>query len=63
MARSVVALARALGKHVVAEGVETDDQHRHLLDLGCDELQGYLFARPLPAAEVAPWLQRQALAA
>jgi diguanylate cyclase (GGDEF)-like protein len=63
VARSVVALARALGKHVVAEGVETDDQHRHLLDLGCDELQGYLFARPLPAAEVAPWLQRQAATA
>ncbi|MCA0241423.1 MAG: EAL domain-containing protein [Proteobacteria bacterium] len=57
VARSVVALARALGKHVVAEGVETPEQLRRLLALGCDELQGYLIARPLPAEALAPWLQ------
>ncbi len=48
--RSIVALARALGKRVVAEGVETPEQERHLLVLGCDEFQGYLYARPLPPA-------------
>ncbi len=46
--RSVIALARALGKRVVAEGVETPAQERHLLAVGCDEFQGYLYTRPLP---------------
>ena len=62
VARSIVALARALGKHVVAEGVETEAQQAHLLTLGCDELQGYLFARPLPAAALAGWMQPAPLA-
>ncbi|MBL8344336.1 MAG: EAL domain-containing protein [Rubrivivax sp.] len=48
--RSIIALARALGKRVVAEGVETAEQERQLLALGCDEFQGYLYARPLPPA-------------
>jgi diguanylate cyclase (GGDEF)-like protein/PAS domain S-box-containing protein len=50
---SVVALARALGKTVIAEGVETDEQARVLLELGCDVLQGYLLARPMAAAAAA----------
>jgi EAL domain-containing protein (putative c-di-GMP-specific phosphodiesterase class I) len=50
---SVVALARALGKKVIAEGVETEDQARILLELGCDVLQGYLLARPMTAAAAA----------
>lgn len=57
VARSIVALARALGKHVVAEGVETEAQRQHLLGLGSDELQGYLFSRPLPALALVDWLQ------
>ncbi len=53
MARSIVALAKALNKRVVAEGVETVAQRDHLLRLGADELQGYLYGRPLaPAALV-----------
>ena len=47
MARSIVALAKALRKRVVAEGVETRSQRDHLLRLDCDELQGYLYAQPL----------------
>ena len=51
--RSVMLLARELGKHVVAEGIETEVQRDRLVALGCDEFQGYLFARPLPAEALA----------
>ena len=46
--RSIVHLAHTLDKTVVCEGVETPVQAAALLDSGCDELQGYLFARPMP---------------
>ena len=57
IARTIVALAGALGLRVVAEGVETEAQAGRLRDLGCHELQGYLFARPLPAPELAAFVQ------
>jgi EAL domain-containing protein (putative c-di-GMP-specific phosphodiesterase class I) len=47
---AVVNMARALALRVVAEGVETEEQLSILRDLGCDEHQGYLFSKPLPAA-------------
>jgi diguanylate cyclase len=47
--RSVIVLAKALGKRVVAEGIETAAQREALLALGCDEGQGWLFAAPMPA--------------
>ena len=46
---AVVKLAQALGLKVVAEGVETEAQHEILRSLGCHELQGFLFARPMSA--------------
>ena len=46
---AVVNMARALALRVVAEGVETEEQLEILRELGCDEHQGYLFSRPLPA--------------
>ena len=59
--RAIVALARALMKRVVAEGVETQRQAQQLRDIGCDELQGDLFARPMDAQALAAWLSaRQA---
>ena len=54
---AVVALAGALGLDVVAEGVETDDQLARLRHLGATKLQGYLFARPLPADELRALLR------
>ncbi|MDH5540488.1 MAG: EAL domain-containing protein, partial [Rhizobacter sp.] len=49
---AVVHLARALGLRVVAEGVETRAQRDVLVALGCDELQGYYFARPMPPQDL-----------
>lgn len=54
--RSLASLARALGKEIVAEGVETAEQYRFLDAEGCTYAQGYLFARPMPAADLELWL-------
>jgi EAL domain-containing protein (putative c-di-GMP-specific phosphodiesterase class I) len=54
--RSVIDLARTLGLSVTAEGIETPTQHHWLRQLGCDRGQGYLFARPLPAADLSELL-------
>jgi diguanylate cyclase len=57
---AVVRLSHALGLKVVAEGVETQAQAQVLRDLGCDELQGFLFARPMPEYELLAWqVQRE----
>ena len=53
---AIIALARALGLRVIAEGVENERQREVLTRLGCQLMQGYLFGRPLPAAELARWL-------
>ncbi len=51
--RSIVLLGSSLGKAVVAEGIETDVQLQQLQEMGCGLGQGYLLARPTPAAEVS----------
>jgi diguanylate cyclase (GGDEF)-like protein len=58
---AVVHLAHDLGLGVVAEGVETPGQHAVLTDLGCDELQGYLFAKPMRAGLIAAWVNARGL--
>jgi diguanylate cyclase len=55
--RSILALARSLGLTVVAEGVENQAQFSFLRDNQCDQAQGYLFFRPLPASECFELLQ------
>jgi sensor c-di-GMP phosphodiesterase-like protein len=40
---------------VVAEGIENQRQHQAMVDLGCDELQGYLFAKPMTARALLLW--------
>jgi len=46
---TIIILAHALKLRVVAEGVETEQQMRQLLSLNCDEMQGFLFSKPVPA--------------
>ena len=53
--QTIVQLARTLDLRVVAEGVETEAQRDQLVALGCDELQGHLFAKPMTASSLALW--------
>jgi len=55
-----IGLARRLRLRVVAEGVETLQQARALMDAGCDLAQGYYYSRPLPAQQLAAWLTARA---
>ena len=56
LAAAIIALSRELGLNVVAEGVETRAQSEFLLNRGCRVQQGYLFSKPVPAAEFAELL-------
>ena len=55
---TILMLARSLRLKVVAEGVETEQQEKALRLLRCDEMQGYIFSRPLPAAEFSALLAK-----
>jgi diguanylate cyclase (GGDEF)-like protein len=54
--RAVIKLSHALGLTVVAEGVETTAQQDILKRFGCDELQGFLYAKPMPARQLQVWV-------
>ncbi|MGH8869433.1 MAG: putative bifunctional diguanylate cyclase/phosphodiesterase [Actinomycetes bacterium] len=51
--RAITNLCHELGMTVTAEGVETRRQHDQIIDLGCESAQGYYYARPMPASELA----------
>ena len=55
--RSIVALAKSLDLQVVAEGVETEAELDQVRQFQCDEVQGFLFARPMPASDLAAWMR------
>jgi len=57
--RALATLCRVLKLKVVAEGIETEDQFAQASALGCQFGQGYLFARPMPEAELMKWIERQ----
>ena len=57
---AVVNLAKNLGLRSIAEGVETRGQFDFLRDLGCDQAQGYLIARPMPFSEIGDFLSSKA---
>jgi EAL domain-containing protein (putative c-di-GMP-specific phosphodiesterase class I) len=60
IALAVISLGHKLNLRVIAEGVETEQQCSFLRENDCDEMQGYLFSRPLPPDEVAAMLRAQA---
>ena len=56
--RATVELGHGLGYAVVAEGVENAETRQRLTALGCDAIQGFLIARPMPADQTAEWIGR-----
>ncbi|MEN2507362.1 EAL domain-containing protein [Stutzerimonas stutzeri] len=56
--RAIIQLGKSLGMLVIAEGVETAEQERYLIDEGCNEGQGYYYSKPLPAAELVALLRQ-----
>ena len=62
LCKAIIAMAHELGMQVVAEGVETEQQHQLLMEAGCDHGQGYWYGRPMPPAQFEAWVRaRQSL--
>lgn len=49
--KTIIIMAKTMGLQTIAEGVELDEQLEKLIELGCDEVQGYIYSRPIPALE------------
>ena len=59
LAETVISLAQKLNLKTIAEGVEREEQAEYLESLGCDEVQGFLYAKPLRFNELSNTLQTQ----
>jgi diguanylate cyclase (GGDEF)-like protein/PAS domain S-box-containing protein len=57
LCKAIIAMAHELGMQVVAEGVETEQQHQLLMEAGCDHGQGYWYGRPMPPAQFEAWVR------
>ncbi|MFT5760655.1 MAG: diguanylate cyclase (GGDEF)-like protein/PAS domain S-box-containing protein [Alteromonadaceae bacterium] len=60
LSEAIITMAQKLGLKVIAEGIETEEQRKLLLDSGCDYGQGYLFSRPIPADDFLQLLAKTA---
>lgn len=58
IAETIVSLGKRIGLSTIAEGVETEAQLQAILAMGCDEVQGYLFAKPMPAPQLIEYLRQ-----
>ncbi len=58
--KAIIAMAKSLGLSTIAEGVETEKQYEILCDMGCDEIQGFLISRPVPAEDIVSLINRLA---
>jgi EAL domain-containing protein (putative c-di-GMP-specific phosphodiesterase class I) len=61
--KTIIAMAHSLNLDVIAEGVETEAQHRFLFKEGCRHFQGYRFGKPLPIAQFEAMLKPGAIPA
>jgi diguanylate cyclase (GGDEF)-like protein/PAS domain S-box-containing protein len=57
--QAIITLARALQLRVIAEGVETEEQLKYLASVGCQEYQGFIYSRPVPARELIELVRKQ----
>mgnify|MGYP002480374645 FL=1 len=54
---AAITIGKRLGVRVVTEGVEDTTQEAKLSEIGCDVMPGYLFGRPMPPADMGPWIE------
>ena len=54
---NMIKIIKSLGKEIVAEGVETGEQAKQIIRLGCDHIQGFFYARPMPRDQFLEFLQ------
>ena len=59
IAETIIHLGKKLGLATIAEGIETQEQADAVKAMGCDEVQGFVFSKPLPAQELQQMLQQQ----
>ena len=59
LASAILSMSKSLGLYSLAEGIETEEQAAFFSERGCDEVQGFLIGRPMPAEELGKILSRE----